>query len=80
MDINVLDVRNYTPLHVSAAKGTTDAASVLIDLGASLRAKTLEGYTPAHLGIGLFSGSVYGFLFIFVAEQLCCKINTEYWT
>lgn len=47
-DVDSRDLRNWTPLMVSAFNGREEVALELIKLGASLHAKDIDGYTPLH--------------------------------
>ena len=45
------DKRGYTPLHLAGMLGHAEAAAALLRAGASLNSRTLEGYSPMHVGM-----------------------------
>ena len=48
-DVNTVDGRGYTPLHLAAVTGHTDILNLLIGEGADVNAKDDSGQTPLHL-------------------------------
>lgn len=47
--LNALDEKSRTPLHIAAELGATKAAWELIEAGAEINARDLDGYTPLEL-------------------------------
>ena len=50
MEINSRNRLSWTPLHVAAMKGNSQAVSELMDLGADSTLKNLMGATALHIG------------------------------
>jgi len=46
--VNVRDEFGWTPLHRTAAHGTTDTIAALIEAGADMEARDRSGWTPLH--------------------------------
>ena len=49
--VNATDEKGLTPLHVAAGKKQTNAAQVLLALGAKVNARADSGVTPLHLAV-----------------------------
>jgi ankyrin repeat protein len=49
--INATDEKGLTPLHVTAEKKQTNAAQLLLSLGAKINARTKGGQTPLHMAV-----------------------------
>mmetsp|Transcript_22581 Transcript_22581/g.20505 ORF Transcript_22581/g.20505 Transcript_22581/m.20505 type:complete len:295 (-) Transcript_22581:170-1054(-) len=50
--LEVTDRSGLTPLHLASKLGQFDIVKLLIDMGADVNAKTLDGNTPLHYAIG----------------------------
>jgi len=48
-DVHIADRKGRTALHTAAAAGFCEVATVLLESGAELEARTLEGHTPLQL-------------------------------
>lgn len=51
VDINAVDINEWTPLHLASFCGKVDNVETLINNGAKLDSVTLDGRTPLHLAI-----------------------------
>src|SRR5262245_18340837 len=49
---NFADERRFTPLHVAAEIGNAEIAKLLLDAGAKLEARTVQGVSALHQAIG----------------------------
>ena len=49
--VNATDEKGMTPLHVAAGKKQTNAAQVLLALGAKVNARADSGVTPLHIAV-----------------------------
>jgi ankyrin repeat protein len=54
--IDVRDANGRTALHYAAAAGYTDVAKLLVDRGADVNAKDVDGVTPAEAALGKLRG------------------------
>lgn len=48
LDSNARDNRGWTPLHIAASMGRTEATQVLLSSGAEPNARDCDGFTPLH--------------------------------
>lgn len=48
-DINAIDEYGYTPLHSAAKNGYLEIVKVLVEQGADVNIRTVDGKTPAQL-------------------------------
>jgi uncharacterized protein len=46
--VNDADAQGYTPLHMAAAGGLTEACALILDKGADVNRVTVDGITPLH--------------------------------
>lgn len=46
--VNIVDNRDNTPLHWAAMKDKTDTVKLLMENGANIEAKDMDGWTPLH--------------------------------
>ena len=71
-EVNVVDLRGWTPLHGAAYRGSLPLIRMLVDRGASLDARTFkagrkytdlglaeEGWLPVHIADGIIVGGIF---------------------
>ena len=58
--IDVRDNSGRTALHYAAAAGYTDVARALVDHGADVNAKDVDGVTPVEAALGKLRGRARG--------------------
>lgn len=51
-DVHKANSVGHTALHVASINGHTDVMEVLLEYGADLDARTLQGYTPLYVAFG----------------------------
>jgi len=54
-DVNATLVDNMTPLHLACTWGYVDCIRILIDFGANVYAKDINGHTPLYRYVSLFA-------------------------
>ena len=58
MDLNIVDVNEWTPLHWAASAGKTDICELLLDQHAKADAKNDQGSTPLHIAANMGYGDL----------------------
>ena len=52
-DINILNQKHHTPLHIAVVKGHVGVVEKLVGYGADLDIAGPDGSTPLHLALGM---------------------------